>query len=427
MPKNPFYIQPASGLSGFKALQEGIGKRVEYERGKVEEAQKMKKRQEAGDIINRGDPEEVSKFMIENPDIAEEMRKTMKFKDETTEKNFIEESIKVITGEKTPLQGSIDRGEVVLEQGGDIAETLQYGAVAKAEQDETGSQEESRKFLENRFAAMYPKKYEALMKSMGRGIEKPEVGAREILEDGTIIQSTPQGPVVWSPTGERLKGQAAADQIKIARAEKVSNLRKAAGEKKRASLEAEGDLKAQVEAGIIDAKEAAKISVKAFSRLEKINEMITTIDESITALDEGAKSGVIESRLPSIRAASVKLDNLQKRLGLNVIQNTTFGSLSTAELNMALSTAMPTGLSEPDLRKWLVDKKASQEKLSDYIEASAIFLGTNDETTGKRHTVAQWMQKQRDKRNKPQYTEGQTATGPNGEKVIFRNGQWEAM
>ncbi|MHC4648103.1 MAG: hypothetical protein ACYTBJ_21800 [Planctomycetota bacterium] len=27
----------------------------------------------------------------------------------------------------------------------------------------------------------------------------------------------------------------------------------------------------------------------------------------------------------------------------------------------------------------------------------------------------------------PQFTEGQTATGPNGEKVIFRNGNWEAI
>jgi hypothetical protein len=222
------------------------------------------------------------------------------------------------------------------------------------------------------------------------------VGAQEILEDGTIIQSTAKGPVVYSPTGEKLKGKAAADAIKTARAEKVSNLREAAGAKKTASLEAEQDLKAKVEAGVISAKEAAKISVKAFDRLEKINMNIDNLNEGIQLIEDGAETGVVRSKLPSVRKNSIKLDNLQGRLGLDVLHSTTFGALSAAELKFALSTALPMKLEGEELKEWMIQKRDAQEKLSDYIEAAAIYLGTPG------NTVAGWMKQQRAKRTQRQ-------------------------
>jgi hypothetical protein len=222
--------------------------------------------------------------------------------------------------------------------------------------------------------------------------EDVKVGAQEILEDGTIIQSTARGPVVYSPTGEKLKGTAAADAIKIARAEKVSNLRKAAGGKKAATLEEELRLKGQVEADVISAKDAAKISTKAFERLENINTNIRNLDEGIQLLEDGAETGVVEKMLPSVRKNSIKLDNLQGRLGLDVLHSTTFGALSAAELKFALSTALPTGLQPEALKDWMIQKRDAQDKLADYIEASAIFLGTPG------NTVKDWMVLQREKR-----------------------------
>ncbi len=58
------------------------------------------------------------------------------------------------------------------------------------------------------------------------------------------------------------------------------------------------------------------------------------------------------------------------------------------ELDLALSKAMPTGLDEPALRRWLVDKKASQEKLAAYVEDAAVFLGTPG------NTIAGWLEAQ---------------------------------
>jgi hypothetical protein len=221
---------------------------------------------------------------------------------------------------------------------------------------------------------------------------KETVGSQEILEDGTVIQSTNKGVRVFGPEGNRLLGKDAADAIKAGRAEKVSNIRKAAGEKKTATLEAEEELKAKVEAGVISAKEAAKISVQAFERLEKLNIAINNYEEAINLVDEGAQTGAIFSKLPSLRTASVKLDNLQGRLGLDVIGNTTFGALSESELKFALDTALPKKLKGEELKAWLRDKKQTQERLADYIESAAIFLGTPG------NTVSGWIQKQRDKR-----------------------------
>ena len=214
----------------------------------------------------------------------------------------------------------------------------------------------------------------------GVGSGAAKVGSQEILEDGTIIQSTASGPVVYNPEGVQVTGSDAAAAIQTARAVKVANLREAAGEKKRATLEAQGELEGEVNAGIISQEEAAKASIAAFDKIEAISQTMASYDEAIALIDEGADTGVIESKFPSMKAASIKLDNLQNRLGLDVVANTTFGALSAGELSLAMSTALPKGLDGPELRSWLLDKKASQEKMADYLESAAIYLGTPGNT-----------------------------------------------
>lgn len=249
--------------------------------------------------------------------------------------------------------------------------------------------EQVRNRIGGQLAARYSTEWKAMREATTGVSAEVKIGAQEILEDGTIIQSTPKGPVVWSPEGKRVKGRAAADAVQVARAAKVTNLRKAAGGKRLAALEAERELKPQVEAGVISAKEAAKISVKAFDRLEKIRSNINNLSEGIALLEEGAETGPVISKLPSIRAASVKLDNLQGRLGLDVLHSTTFGALSAAELRFALSTALPKGLEGPKLKEWLINKRDSQEILADYLESAAIFLGVPG------NTVRGWILKKK--------------------------------
>ena len=118
----------------------------------------------------------------------------------------------------------------------------------------------------------------------------------------------------------------------------------------------------------------AKAIDKGFEQITKVNNNIGNLNRAIQLLDEGAKTGAVERFLPSVKAATVELNNLRNRLGLDVIGSVTFGVLSEGELNLALDTALPTGLNEPELKDWLQRKKAAQEKLRGYLEDQINFL-----------------------------------------------------
>ena len=155
------------------------------------------------------------------------------------------------------------------------------------------------------------------------------------------------------------------------------------------------------------AKLAIAKSKEAFEKMTLIQENIATMGDAIAELDAGAETGFIQSKLPSIRASSIKLENIQKQLGLNVIGGVTFGALSKGELDLALSKALPTGLDETDLRIWLVDKKEAQEKLIDNLQEAAIYLGTPG------NTVAKFL-----KSNKEQAKETKLPSGVTEEDIV---------
>jgi hypothetical protein len=123
-----------------------------------------------------------------------------------------------------------------------------------------------------------------------------------------------------------------------------------------------------------NAKNATGQIKEYFDQLGNIERNIANFNEAIQLIDDGAETGAIASKLPSVKAASVKLDNVIGRLGLDVIGNTTFGALSEAELKFALDTAGPGKLDGPELRQWFVDKRDAQEKLSSYISNAIQFL-----------------------------------------------------
>ncbi len=124
------------------------------------------------------------------------------------------------------------------------------------------------------------------------------------------------------------------------------------------------------------AKSAITASNDAIKALAPIKSTIANIDDAIKAIDEGANTGVVASKLPSVQKASIELDNARSRLGLNVVQGTTFGALSEGELKLALDTALPTNLQPKDLKSWLIAKKSAQQKLASQLEDAAKFLGT---------------------------------------------------
>jgi hypothetical protein len=203
--------------------------------------------------------------------------------------------------------------------------------------------------------------------------KQERVTSSEILGDGTTIQSLSTGGTkVISPSGEVLEGEDRVDAIKLARESEV-NRRKAIKEAEvGASTSGAGKTKAL--------QTAVTKGAEAFDRIEKINTAIANYDEVIRLIDEGAETGVISSKLPSVKSASVELDNLQGKLGLDVIGNTTFGALSESELQFALDTALPKKLEGPQLKRWVQAKQQSQAKLKDYLTEAASFLSSGENT-----------------------------------------------
>lgn len=121
-------------------------------------------------------------------------------------------------------------------------------------------------------------------------------------------------------------------------------------------------------------------STKAFEKLPIVRTAIGNYTEAISSLDAGAETGTIDRLLPSLRTASKELDNTIKRLGLDVVGNTTFGALSESELQFALQAAIPDNLQPAELRQWLVAKRNAQQKILQGLDEVAIFLGDGTKT-----------------------------------------------
>jgi len=160
-------------------------------------------------------------------------------------------------------------------------------------------------------------------------------------------------------------------------------------------------------------KAAVNKGAKAFDKIQTLGTAISNYDEAIAAIDAGAETGVIDSLLPSFKTASIELDNVVKRLGLDVVGNTTFGALSESELKFALAAAIPTNLQPAELKEWLIAKRDAQKKVKARVEEAASFLSTGT------HTLTDWIAfdqakqlniKNKQDPNQPQLTNAELST-----------------
>lgn len=135
-------------------------------------------------------------------------------------------------------------------------------------------------------------------------------------------------------------------------------------------------------------KQAATASKEAFDSLKGVRTTIANIDDAIKALDNGASTGPIVSKLPSFRQAAIELNNIKGRMGLDVVGATTFGALSESELAFALNVALPDSLKPKALKDWLTRKKDTQTKMANELRKAASFLGTPG------NTIAMYLEKQ---------------------------------
>jgi hypothetical protein len=134
--------------------------------------------------------------------------------------------------------------------------------------------------------------------------------------------------------------------------------------------------------GELSGSSRAKRIDSGFDKVTKINAGILNIDRAVALLNKGAGVGALEKFLPSFKAASVELGNVQKSMALDVIGAVTFGALSEGELQLAKDVALPTGLDTPDLINHLNERKAAQGKLRDYYNEQIQFLDQGGTVAG---------------------------------------------
>ena len=176
----------------------------------------------------------------------------------------------------------------------------------------------------------------------------------------------------------------------------ISKTGESVQEKRTAETEAD-KIKKKQEAEV---KASTKAGEQAAIGVQKIDKNIANLSLAITALDKGARTGAVQQFLPSVKAASVELDNIRNNLGLDIVGAATFGALSESELKFALSTAIPTGLNEGELKDFLIRKRDAQQKAR-----GALANAAREFASGK--TRAQLLTQQEEARG-PQLPQGVT-------------------
>ncbi|WP_020208287.1 hypothetical protein [Gilvimarinus chinensis] len=235
-----------------------------------------------------------------------------------------------------------------------------------------------------------------------RGLQGLQAQMRAVLPDGaqsvraqssenlpggyTKIVMSDGSVQVKSPSGETLSGQEAVDAVRSAYDYGVELENRIYGAREGGKLDTQIEKRPEVEDRVTRAKKSAEQAEtkigELFNQYQGIQNTISSYDEIIGLIDRGADTGAIASRLPSVRAASIELDNAVNNLGLDVIGNTTFGALSESELGFALDSAIPRNLQGPELKDWLTRKKAAQQKLANYVNGAIRYLGNGGTLAG---------------------------------------------
>jgi hypothetical protein len=191
--------------------------------------------------------------------------------------------------------------------------------------------------------------------------------------------------------GRELKGEEATEALAKARSLEV--------EQKRLERQAQ-------EAGT----QTARLSTESFNQAQNLTSQLGRYREAIQAIDDGALSGALAQFLPTFRESTIRLQQVQTELGLGVISETTFGSLSEGELRLAISVNAPN-LPPAELRKWYDDKIEATKKLQDAMYEQAIYFGGGG-------TVQGWLERQRDERNRREALEASTAPRQSSQNTL---------
>jgi len=199
--------------------------------------------------------------------------------------------------------------------------------------------------------------------------------------NGTVVQSTDTGVVVYNPQGKVVTGDEAQKVINAANEYELSYAQRLSGGRKLGGISVEA-------------------AQDAFQKISLVNNSITNIEAALSALEDGAQTGMIYNMIPNVTLASGQLETAMNNMGLDVISSVTFGALSEGEMRLAMETAVPRNLPPEELKKYLQDKKSAQIKAKAALTKAATYL------SNPANSLNTWLQEQASKPT-PKVEDGQ--------------------
>jgi len=113
---NQFFVQPASALPGLQMAFQG-------QREYFAEKEKQQKEEELKRLYTEGSPEEVGKFFLENPDMAEAYSKAKATTDVLKREEDVKQAWDIITGKKSPKDVLTERIGEIEARGGNASDS----------------------------------------------------------------------------------------------------------------------------------------------------------------------------------------------------------------------------------------------------------------------------------------------------------------
>lgn len=355
--------------TAFDIATKGYRSRLENQAMQDALVQSRQRRQDVADIIQNPEAgiEDYSNLMLKYPDLQQPIMQMDRMKQEETKKRALKRLgpifNAVMTGSPEVAISQLKQDAQAAQAAGD--ERRYNAATTLLNQIETNPKQAANvigiqlatvlgpdDFIDNfqKIREMSPDAYS--------GVIPPGsiIRSTKQFEDGTVQVITDKGPIVVNAAGERVTGQQAAESIQSAQ-------------------DYETRLKQLRALGTEQAKQSIDQASEGFKTLQSQQSTIQNLDEAIKQIQAGANTGIISQYLPSFRAATRRLEQQGRVLGLDVIAGAKFGALSESEMNVAMSTAIDLGQEEDALVEDLQRRKEARKKLVSYLRDVIVFQG----------------------------------------------------
>jgi len=169
--------------------------------------------------------------------------------------------------------------------------------------------------------------------------------------------------------------------------------------------DSQATIKERAKFGELTGTSRANTIDKGYESIQLIDKGLSNIDRAIQAVRDGASTGKIASKFPSIARAAVELEQIADSMALDVIGSVTLGAISEAELDLARQVALPVGLKGEDLIQHLMARKSAQIKLRGYLEEQVDFLDQGG-------TIPQFLRRKKAQREQAATQQGDPQTPP---------------